>query len=127
MNEHQVAMGESTCAARFWAAPTIAGGKAMIEVREMTHIALERTTTARDAIALMGSLAEKYGFYAADWSGGDMSKGEGGEALTVVDKTEAWIFHVLADDTGTSAVWAAQRVPDDHVSLNILIYILIYV
>jgi dipeptidase len=92
------------------------GGKASIEVREMSKIALERTTTARDAILLMGALAEEHGFYAADWSGGDASKGEGGEALTVVDKTEAWVFHVLADDTGASAVWAAQRVKDDHVS-----------
>jgi dipeptidase len=116
MNEHQVAIGESTCAARFWAAPTSAGGKAQIEVRQMSQIALERTTTARDAIRLMGSLAESLGFYAADWSGGDASLGEGGEALTVVDKTEAWVFHVLGDDTGTSAVWVAQRVPDDHVA-----------
>ena len=88
----------------------------MIEVGEMSKICLERTKTARECIRLMGSLAEQYGFYAADWSGGDMSKGEGGEALTVVDKEEAWIFHVLADDTGASAIWVAQRVPDDHVS-----------
>lgn len=119
MNEHQVAIGESTCAARFWAAPTIAGGKAQIEVRQMSQIALERAVTAASAIKIMGDLAVKYGFYAADWSGGDMSKGEGGEALTVIDKNEAWVFHVLADDTGTSAVWAAQRLPDGHVSIHI--------
>ena len=64
----------------------------------------------------MGKLAVEMGFYAADWTGGDASKGEGGEALTVVDKTEAWVFHVTADDTGTSAIWAAQRVAPDHVS-----------
>ncbi|RYY71572.1 hypothetical protein EON63_21605 [archaeon] len=32
MNEHQVAIGESTCASKLWAAPVIAGGKARIEV-----------------------------------------------------------------------------------------------
>lgn len=116
MNEHQVAIGESTCAAKFWAAPTSAGGKAMLEVRELSQLALERTRSAREAIQLMGSLAVEYGFYAADWGGGDGSLGEGGEALTVVDPREAWVFHILGDDTGTSAVWVAQRVPDDHVA-----------
>ncbi|KAJ1399093.1 hypothetical protein B484DRAFT_250768 [Ochromonadaceae sp. CCMP2298] len=114
MNEHQVAMGESTCAAKFYAKPVTAGGAARIEVSEMSKIALERSTTARQAIQIMGDLAVELGFYAADWSGGDMSKGEGGEALTVIDKNEAWVFHVLADDTGTSAVWAAQRLEEDH-------------
>ena len=84
----------------------------------MYRLALERTTNAQDAIRLMGKLAEEMGFYAADWwSGGAGSLGEGGEALTVIDPNEAWVFHVLADDTGTSAIWVAQRVPPDHVSV----------
>jgi len=117
MNEHQLAIGESTCAAKLWAAPVTAGGKARIEVREMSQIALERCQTAKCAVSLMGEFAEKLGFYAADWSGGDASKGEGGESLTVVDKTEAWVFHVLSDDSGASAVWAAQRLEPGHVSV----------
>lgn len=39
------------------------------------------------------------------------------QALTVADSREAWIFHIIPDHTGTSAIWAAQRVPDDHIAL----------
>jgi dipeptidase len=104
---------------RFWGAPTIAGGKALMEARELTKLALERSKTAREAVHVMGDLATTYGFYAADWSGGDASKGEGGEALTVVDKNEAWVFHILADDTGASAVWAAQRYHNVDIILTL--------
>jgi dipeptidase len=86
MNEHQVAIGESTCAARLWTKPVSAGGLALLEASELSQIALERATTARDAIKIMGALAEQYGFYGADWGttmGADFPLGEGGEALTV--------------------------------------------
>jgi hypothetical protein len=63
----------------------------------------------------MGDLAVQLGYYSAEWVGGDESRGEGGEALTVIDKDEAWVFHVTSDDTGASAVWVAQRVPDGEV------------
>lgn len=129
MNEHQVSIGESTCAAKLFAAPlghsskpsdpTYPLGKALLEMSELTQLGLERGKTAREAIEVMGALAEKYGFYGADWSieegtGGAM--GEGGEAVTVVDPTEAWVFHILPDPTGASAIWCAQRVPDGHVA-----------
>lgn len=124
MNEHQVAIGESTCAAKLWAAPIGHGenGRALLEASELSQIALERARTAREAIQIMGDLAVQYGFYSADWSitplfGENLPKGEGGEALTVIDPDEAWMFHIIPDDTGTSAVWVAQRVPDDHVSV----------
>lgn len=42
MNEHQVAIGESTCAAKFYGVPVTAGGKAHIEVSEMTKVRKKR-------------------------------------------------------------------------------------
>jgi dipeptidase len=121
MNEWGVSIGESTCAAKLWAAPLTQGGKAMMEVGELSQIALERTKTARDAVKMMGSLAEQYGYYSAAWDtskyGEAYALGEGGEALTVIDKTEAWMFHVIPDDTGSSAIWVAQRIPENHVSV----------
>ena len=51
----------------------------------------------------MGSLAEEYGYY------------DNGESLLVGNPHEAFIFHILPDGSGKSAVWVAERVDDDHV------------
>ncbi|KAF0709778.1 Aste57867_5763 [Aphanomyces stellatus] len=115
MNEHQLAIGESTCGAKLVAKPATQGGKALFDITELARVAFERTTTARDAINLMGSLAEQYGYYGAEWVGDD-TYGESGETLTVTDTKEGWVFHILPDDTGASAVWVAQRVPDTHIT-----------
>ncbi|KAF0697528.1 Aste57867_11793 [Aphanomyces stellatus] len=114
INEHQLAIGESTCSARLVAKPATQGGKALFDITELARVAMERTKTARDAINLMGSLAEQYGYYGAAWVGDDLY-GESGEALTVTDPKEGWVFHILPDDTGASAVWVAQRIPDNHI------------
>ncbi|KDO19100.1 hypothetical protein SPRG_15579 [Saprolegnia parasitica CBS 223.65] len=92
MNEHQVALGESTCGARLWAKPLSQGGNALFDIVELSRVAMERARTAREAIT-------------------------SGETLTVTDTTEAWIFHILPDDTGASAVWAAQRVPATEMAV----------
>ena len=81
MNEFQVAIGESTCAAKLTSAPLIAGGKALLEAAELSQIALERSRTAREAILCMGELAMQYGFYSAAWGsvyGPTYAMGEGG-------------------------------------------------
>ncbi|CAK5046732.1 unnamed protein product [Aphanomyces euteiches] len=116
MNEHQLGFGESTCGARLWTKPISEGGKALLDITELSRIALERTKTAREAILLMGKLAEQYGYYGASWDDPAEAIKEAGEALTVTDPKEAWMFHILPDDTGASAVWFSQRVPDNHVT-----------
>ena len=111
LNEHQVGIGESTCSGVFGTKAAGHGGKALMSVDTLTQLAMERTTSSRAAVQLMGDLAVQYGFYGAGSFEGSA------ESLLVSDPNEAFIFHILPDDTGTSAIWAAQRVPDDHVGV----------
>jgi dipeptidase len=103
LNEKQVAMGETTFSGR----DTLQNKKGLFYIEELQRIALERCTTAREAIALMGSLAEKYGYC------------DSGECLTVADPNEVWIFEILgAGPKKIGAVWAAQRIPDDEIAVS---------
>ena len=58
LNEKQLAMGETTISGR----DTLRNEKGIFMIEELARIALERCTTARDAIRLMGNLATKYGY-----------------------------------------------------------------
>ena len=103
MNEKQVAMGETTIGGR----DTLRNKAGMFYIEELQRIALERCSTAREAIAMMGSLAEKYGY------------GDSGECLTVADATEVWIFEIFgAGPKRVGAVWAAVRIPDDEIAVS---------
>ncbi len=117
-NEKQVSIGESTCNAAFYNKPPTVGGKSLMHMETLTEIALERCATARCAVKLMGDLGVQYGFYGPESSGpAAVALSEAGEALTVSDPDETWMFHILSDDTGASAVWVAQRVPDEHITV----------
>jgi len=113
MNEHKLAFGETTCSGRFWAASLAQNGTALFSNEELSKIALERCKTARCAIKLMGELAVDYGGFYGE--GTDVDTGS--ETLLIADTTEAWVFHILADPSGKSAIWAAQKVPDDKVAM----------
>ena len=103
MNEKQVAMGETTIGGR----DTLRNKAGMFYIEELERIALERCSTARDAIATMGRLAEKYGY------------ADSGECLTVADPNEVWIFEIFgAGPKKVGAVWAAVRIPDDEIAVS---------
>ncbi len=116
-NEKQVSIGESTCGAVFYATPVTSAGKAALHMPVLTELAMERCDTARCAVELIGGLSVQYGFYGPDTDVSvDKAKSEAGEALIVSDPQETWVFHILPDDTGASAIWVAQRVPDEHIT-----------
>ena len=76
----------------------------MFHMETLTEIALERCDTARCAITIMGDLASQFGFYGGGWDGDlEGAQDEAGEALTISDPNETWMFHLMADDTGTSS------------------------
>jgi len=117
INEKQLGISESTCSGVFGAAPKGIAypdygiGRACFSVDTLTQIAMERHSKAKDAIIEIGSLAEQYGFYGAGLFEGTA------ESLIIADTEEVWIFHILPDPTGASAIWAAQRVPSDSFAV----------
>ncbi|QDZ19931.1 dipeptidase [Chloropicon primus] len=109
MNEYQLSIAESTCGARTLARPLGEdGGKALLDIAELSKIAMERCKTARQAVQVMGDLGSEHGFYA------EAVFADSGEALILADREELWVFHILPTPDGASAIWAAQRVPDDQ-------------
>lgn len=103
LNEKQLAMGETTISGR----DTLQNKKGMFMIEELARIALERCSTAREAIKLMGELVKKYGY------------GDSGECLTIADKDEVWIFEIFGEGPKKiGGVWAAIRIPDDEIAVS---------
>jgi dipeptidase len=103
LNEKQLAMGETT----FGGKQSMQNDDGLFLIEELQAIAMERCDNARAAIKLMGDLATQYGY------------GDSGECLTVADKNEVWHFEIMgAGVEHVGAVWAAVRIPDDHVGVS---------
>ncbi|MFA8298537.1 MAG: dipeptidase [Hyphomicrobiales bacterium] len=103
MNEHQLGIGESTFGGR----EELQSDNGLIDCQRLCQLMLERCKTAREAIMMADSLTQLYG-----WN-------DYGEALTIADTKEVWHFEITGKGKGEKgAVWVAQRVPDDHISVN---------
>ncbi|HMT68215.1 MAG TPA: C69 family dipeptidase, partial [Bacteroidales bacterium] len=102
LNEKQLAMGETT----IYGKRELINQEGLFVIEELERIALQRCTTARQAIALIGLLAEQYGY-------GDLA-----ECLTIADPKEVWQLEIAGSGPGKpSALWVAQRIPDEHVGI----------
>lgn len=102
MNEHQVAIGETTWGGRHELADTT--GQSIIDYGSLIQIALERSKTAREAIDVMTDLVKRYG-YASE-----------GESFSIADKNEVWVLEMIGKGAEKGAVWIAVRIPDDAIS-----------
>jgi dipeptidase len=116
MNEHQLAIGESTLSQKDELKVDISSGKQIMTIEQAQVFALQRCKTAREAIELITTLVEKYGFLP--------SCGPESEALCIADPNEAWVLEVFSvgpdwepESGELGAIWAAQRVPDDHIAV----------
>jgi dipeptidase len=115
MNEKQLAIGESTCSQRSELdVPFVEGITRQIMTVEQAQVfALERCATAREAVELIGGLVETYGF---------LPSCGGSEALCIADPRDLWTMEICSvgpewtpGNGRPGAIWAARRVPDDHV------------
>ena len=104
INEWQVTIGETTFGGREEMVDTTG----ILDYGSLIYIALQRSKTAREAIQVMTTLVEQYG-YASE-----------GETFTICDPNEAWIMEMMgcASDRKLSkerTVWVALRIPDEAI------------
>ena len=103
LNEKQLGIGETTIEGR----KELVNPQGMFMIEELEKIVLQRCATARDAIKLIDILVKEYGY--GDW----------GECLTIADKNEVWHFEIFGQGPDKiGGVWAAVRIPDDHVGVS---------
>lgn len=100
INEHQLSIAETTYGGREEMVDTTG----TIDYGSLIYIALQRARTAREAIGVMTSLVEKYGYCSE------------GETFSICDPNEAWIMEMMGTGAGSKGVvWVAQRIPDDAI------------
>ena len=103
INEHQVTIAETTFGGR----EELVNPEGIIDYGSLIYIALQRSKTAREAIDVMTSLVEEYGY------------NSGGESFTIADPNEVWIMEMIGKGPEhKGAVWVAIRIPDDCISAH---------
>lgn len=100
INEYQVSIGETTFGGR----EELVDTTGILDYGSLIYIALQRSKTAREAIKVMTTLTDKYGYCS------------GGETFTICDPNEAWIMEMIGKGPGRKGtVWVAVRISDDAI------------
>jgi len=102
MNEHQLAIGETTYGGRKELASQTG---AIMDYGSLIYMTLQRAKSAREAITVMTDLVREYGYASS------------GESFSIADKEEVWILEMIGKGNGQKgAVWVAQKIPDGYIS-----------
>ena len=100
INEFQLSIGETTYGGREEMVDTTG----ILDYGSLIYVTLQRAKTAREAISIMTSLVEKYGYCSS------------GETFSICDPNEAWIMEMMGTGPGSKGVvWIAVRIPDNAI------------
>ena len=103
LNEKQLAIGETTIGGH----KELRNKNGLFLIEELERVALQRCSNARQAIQLIGKLIKEYGY------------ADAGECITIADTKEVWQLEIFGEGKDKiGGVWAAQRIPDDHVGVS---------
>ncbi|MDR3235406.1 MAG: C69 family dipeptidase [Prevotellaceae bacterium] len=103
MNEHSLAIGESTFGGR----TDLVDTNGIMDYGSLIYVTLSRAKNAREAIKTMAELVAEYGYYSS------------GESFSIVDPHEVWILEMTGKGAGNKgAVWVAVRIPDGYISAH---------
>lgn len=101
MNEHQLAIGETTFTGR----EELKDSTGLVDYGSLIYLALQRSKTAREAIKVMTELVAEYGYYST------------GESFSLADANEVWIMEMIGKGPGNKgALWVAMQIPDGYIS-----------
>jgi dipeptidase len=103
MNEHSLAIGESTFGGR----TDLVDTNGIMDYGSLIYVTLSRARNAREAVKTMAELVAEYGYYSS------------GESFSIVDPNEVWILEMTGKGAGNKgAVWVAVRIPDGYISAH---------
>ena len=103
MNEHQLAIGETTFDGRH----ELQNPEGLLHYWDLMRLTLQRARTAREAIKVMTDLVAEYGYRST------------GESISIADTEEVWILEIIGPGPGgKGANWVALRVPDGYMSCH---------
>lgn len=102
MNQYQLVIAETTWGGRSELFP---GKDAVgIDYGSLIYVTLQRAKTAREAIEIIVSLANEYGYVSE------------GETFSIADTKEAWVMDIVGKGPDSKGiVWVARRIPDGYI------------